>query len=129
MLLQYVVIETLTHKTSWKVIKLNFFKLEAVGLPQSREGRLFSGGKFTEVSVQRADGCGDLFSSQTLGELKFLACDRRRFSGRNVTKSWYDGREDRQEDGRLSTYNCGIFFPHISFQRQLQFLCYFSLVM
>ena len=29
-------------------------------------------GKFTEVSVVRADHCRDLFSSQTLGELKFF---------------------------------------------------------
>ena len=40
-----------------------------------------------EVSVWRPDGRGDLFSSQTLSELKFFAGDRRCFSGRNVTKS------------------------------------------
>ena len=35
------------------------------------EGRsMFSGGKFTDISVGRTDHCGDLFSSQTLGELK-----------------------------------------------------------
>ena len=47
---------------------------------------MFSGGQFTEVSVGRSDHCWDLFSTQTLGELKFFASDRRCFSGRNVTK-------------------------------------------
>ena len=31
---------------------------------------MFSGGKFTDISVGRTDHCGDLFPSQTLGELK-----------------------------------------------------------
>ena len=53
------------------------------------------------VSVGRADGCGDLFSSQTLGELKFFASDRCCFSGRNVPK-----RTDRRTD----TYSCSVFF-------------------
>ena len=48
-------------------------------------GRLFSGGKFTEVSVRRADGLGELFSSQALGE--FFAGDKGCFLGINVTKS------------------------------------------
>ena len=37
--------------------------------------------------------------------------------------------EDGQEDGRFSTYSCGMCFPHISYQRQLQFLRYFCLVL
>ena len=42
---------------------------------------------------------------QTLSELKFLAVDRRSFSGRKVTKNW----QDRQDDRHFSTYNCGNF--------------------
>ena len=42
-------------------------------------GRLFSGGKFTEASVRRADRCSDFFSTQTLGELKFFAGGRSCF--------------------------------------------------
>ena len=57
--------------------------------PSLARQRLFSGGKLTEVSVRRADCHGDLFSSQTLGELKFLDRDRRCFSGR--------GRVDRMD--------------------------------
>ena len=38
--------------------KVTFFKLEAVAHSLGR--RLFSGGKFPDVSVQRADGRGDL---------------------------------------------------------------------
>ena len=73
---------------------------------------------------------GDLFSSQTLSELKFSAGDRSCFPGRNVTRSREDrredrredgredgredrredGREDRREDGRCSVYSCDIFF-------------------
>ena len=45
---------------------------------------------------------GGFFSSQTLGVLKFFAGARRCFSGRNVTRIL--------QDGRFSTYNCGIFF-------------------
>ena len=45
-------------------------KQDTVWLPHSRGRRLFSGGKFPEVSDGRAAGCGDLFSSQTLSELK-----------------------------------------------------------
>ena len=86
--------------------KLHYYiiisKQEAVWLPHSRGQRLFSGGKFTEVSVWRADHHCDLFSSQTPSELKFFAGDRRFLSGRNVTKS--------QEDRRFSTYNCSIVF-------------------
>ena len=36
---------------------------------------------FSEVSVQRADGRSDLFSSQTLGELKFLPVTDAVFQG------------------------------------------------
>ena len=67
----------------------------------------------TRVSVWRADRSSDLFSSQTLGELKFFAGDRCCFSGRNKMKS----REDRQEDSHFTTYICGIYFPHVSCQR------------
>ena len=38
------------------------------------------------------------------------------------------GRTDRMT-GRFSMYSCGIFFTHISCQRQVQLLCYFCLVM
>ena len=50
-----------------------FPRCPPVNLTPSLAGwRLLSGGKFTEVSVWRADRCGDLFSSQTLRELKFF---------------------------------------------------------
>ena len=62
-------------------------KLDTVWLPNSQGWRPFSGGKFPEVSVRRADSRGYLFSSQILSELKFFADDRRCFSGRNVMKS------------------------------------------
>ena len=44
---------------------------------QNRQ-RLSSGVKFTDVSVRRADPRGDFFSSETLGEVRFFAGDRRR---------------------------------------------------
>ena len=66
---------------------VSLFKLEAVWLPHSRGQRLFSGAKFTDISVQRADHHSDLISSQTFYELKLFAGDRRCFSGRKVT-SW-----------------------------------------
>ena len=51
-----------------------------VNLTPSLTGqRLFSGGRFTGVSIGRADHRCDLFSLQTLGELKFFASDRRCF--------------------------------------------------
>ena len=65
-----------------KLFRLNYIiihnhisKQDAVWLCHSRGRRLFSGGKFPEVSVQRADGRSDLFSSQTLSELKLFAGD------------------------------------------------------
>ena len=45
----------------------------SIWLSHSRERRVFYGGKFTEVSVRRADCRSDLFSLQTLGELKLKA--------------------------------------------------------
>ena len=36
---------------------------------------VFQGGNFTEVLVGRADRHGDIFSSQTLGELKLKVTD------------------------------------------------------
>ena len=42
--------------------------LQLPGAEESSKGCL----KFPEVSVRRADGHSDLFSSQTIGELKFL---------------------------------------------------------
>ena len=74
-------IEILTHQTSGKVTKLRFSlhnyiitisKQDTVWLPHWQGRRLFSGGKFPEVSGGKADGRGDLISSQTLSELKFL---------------------------------------------------------
>ena len=49
---------------------------------------LFSGGKFTDVSVGRVHRHRDFFSQhKTPGELKFFAGDRCCFLGRTVTKS------------------------------------------
>ena len=70
--------------------KVTFFKMKGC----------FPGGKFTEDSDRRADGPNDLFSSQTLGRLKFFCRWHMLFIG----------REDRQEDRCFSTYVCGIFF-------------------
>ena len=53
-------------------------------LSMSQGWKLFSGGKFPEVSVRTDCRC-DLFSLQTLSELKFFASDRHCFSGRNET--------------------------------------------
>ena len=99
-------------------------KLEAVWLTHRDRGCFLK----SEVSVWKADHHSDLFSTQTILELKFFAGDRHCFSGRNVTVSCKDRREDRHEDGRFSMYSCGIFFL-ISYQRQLQLLRYFCLVM
>ena len=71
---------------------------------------LFSGAKFPEVSVWRADGRSDLFSSQTLCELKWFAGDRRFFE--------LVGQTGGQTP--LHVYLRHFLFPHISCQRQLK---------
>ena len=59
---------------------------------------LFSGGKFPEVLVSRADGRSDLFSSQTLAELKFCRLQTLFFGQKCEEKSvgqaggWTGGR-------------------------------------
>ena len=92
-----------------------FPRVPPVNLTPSLAGRrLFSGGKFTEVSVGSADHRGDLFSSQTLGEWRFSAEEEPigRAGGQTL----------------LHVY-MRYFFPRISCQRQLQSVRYFCLVM
>ena len=78
-------------------------KLDAVWLCHSRGTRLFSWGKFSEVSVRRADCRGDLFLSQTIGELKFFACDRRCF---RAEMWWRVCRTGSRTGGRTGASPC-----------------------
>ena len=92
-----------------KVFTLNYIfaisKLDAVWLCHSRGRRMFSGEKFTEVSVWRADRRGHFFFNTNTLWVKVFASDRCYFSCRSVTKSW----QDRWEDRCFSTYSCSIF--------------------
>ena len=60
------------------IIHNHISKQDIVWLFHSWGQRLFSGGKFPKVSVRRAGGRGDLFSSQTRGKLKFFASIRQK---------------------------------------------------
>ena len=126
-----VVIKILTHLTSWKVMKLCFrtklhnyiitiSKLDSVWLPHWQGRRLFSGGKFLEVSIGRADGHSDLFSSQ-IQWVKVFCRWQALFFGQKC-----DEESVGQAGGwTLLHIQLWYFFPHISCQRQLQLLRYY----
>ena len=83
---------------------------------------MFSGGKFTGVSVWRAD-CRYVFffPTQTHSDFKLLGqqCDEESV-----------GQTGGQTRGQMLLYiYLQYFFPYISCQRQLQLLCYLCLVM
>ena len=81
-------------------------KLDVVWLCHSRGGRLFSRGKFTEVSVRREDRCCHFFIKANTCWVKVFCLDRHCFRAEMWQRvSRTGGREDKWEDGHLSTYN------------------------
>ena len=69
---------------------------------------MFSRGKFSKVSVWRADHHCDLFSSQTLGELKFIAGDRCCFFGQKCDEETV-GQAEGQMGGWMLLHLAKVF--------------------
>ena len=101
-------------------------KLDAVWLCHSWVRRMFSGGKFTEVSVCKADCRGDfVFNTITWVSQNFLlVTDRQKCEEESV------GQTGGQIGWQTLLHVClRYFFPHIGCQTQIQLLYYFCLVM
>ena len=80
------------------------------------------------LPYRKADGRSDLFSLQTLGGVKVFWWSQTLFFEQKWEEDSGGQAEDGQEDRRISTYSCGICFPHISCQRQLTVDSYYIAV-
>ena len=100
---------------------------EKVAVSHSQGQRLFSGGKFTEVSVRRADHRRDFFHHKHLVS-KVFAGNRCCFFGWKCDEESVEQMGGGQTGGhRPLQVQLWYFFPHC--QRQLQLLRYLSLVL